>query len=63
MIIPLKKVAEELFTMITTGIANKTGYNWEINGGKLIIQPSIFTGYVMVNTKDYYSKITKSREP
>jgi len=49
--------------MITAGIANKTGYNWEINGGKLIIQPSIFTGYVMVNTKDYYSKITKSREP
>lgn len=44
---------DDHFNMITAGIANKTGYNWEINGGKLIIQPSIFTGYVMVNTLDY----------
>ena len=41
------------FSMLTAGIANKTGYNWEINGGKVIIQPSLFTGYTFVNTFDY----------
>ena len=41
------------FAMMTAGIANKTGYNWEINGGKVIVQPSLFTGYTFVNTFDY----------
>ena len=41
------------FAMMTAGIANKTGYNWEINGGKIIIQPSLYTGYTFVNTFDY----------
>ncbi|MBR6301205.1 hypothetical protein IKR55_00545, partial [bacterium] len=41
------------FAMMTAGIANKTGYNWEIKGGKVIVQPSLFTGYTFVNTFDY----------
>ena len=39
--------------MITSGIANKTGYNFEIKEGKLIVQPSLFLGYTFVNTFDY----------
>ena len=41
------------FAMITSGIANKTGYNFEIKEGKLIVQPSLFLGYTFVNTFDY----------
>ena len=41
------------FAMLTAGVANKTGYNWELNGGKIIIQPSLFTAYTFVNTFDY----------
>ena len=41
------------FAMLTAGIANKTGYNWEIKEGKIIIQPSLYTGYTFVNTFDY----------
>jgi len=41
------------FSMLTAGVANKTGYNWELFNGSLIVQPSLFTGYVFVNTFDY----------
>ena len=41
------------FSMLTAGIANKTGYNIEIAQGKLIIQPSLFLGYTFANTFDY----------
>ena len=41
------------FAMITAGAASKTGYNWEIKDGRLIIQPSLFLGYTFVNTFDY----------
>ena len=41
------------FSMLTAGIASKTGYNWEINEGKLIVQPTLFLGYTFVNTFDY----------
>ena len=41
------------FSMLTAGIANKTGYNLELAKGKLIIQPSLFMGYTFVNTFDY----------
>ena len=41
------------FAMITTGVASKSGYNWEIKNGKLIVQPSLFLGYSMVKTLDY----------
>lgn len=41
------------FNMLTAGIANKTGYNWELANGKFIVQPSMFLGYTFVNTFDY----------
>ena len=41
------------FTMLTAGIANRTGYNFEMAQGKFIIQPSLFMAYVFVNTFDY----------
>lgn len=41
------------FAMITAGAASKTGYNWELKEGKVIIQPSLFLGYTFVNTFDY----------
>lgn len=43
------------FTMLNGGIANKTGYDFEIKDGAIIIQPSLFTGYTFVNTFDYTS--------
>ena len=43
----------EHFGMINAGIANKTGYNWEIKGGRLIVQPTLLVGYTFVNTFDY----------
>ena len=41
------------FGMINAGVANKTGYNWEIKGGRLIVQPTLLVGYTFVNTFDY----------
>ncbi len=41
------------FAMLTAGIASKTGYNWEIKEGRLIVQPSLFLGYTFANTFDY----------
>ena len=41
------------FAMMTAGIASKTGYNWEINDGKFIVQPSMFLGYTFVNTFEH----------
>ena len=40
-------------TMLTAGIANKTGYNFEFMKGKVIVQPSLFLGYSWVNVFDY----------
>ena len=40
-------------TLLTAGIANKTGYNFEFKDGRIILQPSVFTGYSWVNTFDY----------
>ena len=41
------------FAMLNTGIAQKTGYNFETLERKLIIQPSILTSYIFVNTFNY----------
>lgn len=41
------------FAMLNAGIASKTGYNWEIKEGKVIVQPTLFLGYTFVNTFDY----------
>ena len=41
------------FTMLNTGIAEKTGYNFETLERKLIIQPSLLMSYTFVNTFNY----------
>ncbi|MCR5260577.1 MAG: autotransporter outer membrane beta-barrel domain-containing protein [Candidatus Gastranaerophilales bacterium] len=43
----------EDFTMLSTGVASKTGYNWELAKGKFIIQPNYLMSYSFVNTFDY----------
>ena len=43
----------EDFTMLMSGVASKTGYNWELAKGKFIIQPSFLMSYTFVNTFDY----------
>ena len=43
----------ENYTALMAGIGSKTGYNFEFNNGKFIIQPSIFMAYTYVNTFDY----------
>ena len=44
---------KDKFSVLTTGIANKTGYNFEFAQGRLIVQPSVFLGFMSVNTSDY----------
>ena len=39
--------------MIMTGVAAKTGYNFEFNKGTVIVQPSLLASYTNVNTKDH----------
>ncbi len=43
----------EDFTLLMSGIASKTGYNWELADGKFIIQPSYLMSYSFINTFDY----------
>ena len=43
----------EDFAMLMTGIASKTGYNYELADGRFIIQPSLLMSYTLVNTFDY----------
>ena len=43
----------EDFAMLMTGIASKTGYNYELADGKFIIQPNFLMSYSLVNTFDY----------
>ena len=44
---------KEDFTMLAAGIASKTGYNFELNDGRFIIQPNFLMSYSFVNTFDY----------
>ena len=39
--------------MFNTGIAEKTGYNWELFHSKLILQPSLLMSYSFINTFNY----------
>lgn len=43
----------ETFPMFMTGIASKTGYNWELADGKFIVQPSYLMSYSFINTFNY----------
>ena len=45
----------EDFIMLMTGIASKTGYNFEMADGKFIVQPSLLMSYSMVNTFDFHN--------
>lgn len=40
---------------LATGVASKTGYNWELADGKFIIQPSWLMSYTFVNPFDDYT--------
>jgi len=44
---------KENYTTLMAGIGSKTGYNFEFNNGKFIIQPSMLMAYTYVNTFDY----------
>ena len=44
---------QDEFAMLMSGVALKTGYNWELASGKFIIQPSLQTSYSFVNTFNY----------
>lgn len=44
---------KEDFTSILGGIGAKTGYNFEFENGKYILQPIMFMNYAFVNTFDY----------
>ncbi len=43
----------EDFTMLSTGLASKTGYNFEFIDGKFIVQPNFLTSYSFIKTFDY----------
>lgn len=43
------------FTTLATGIASKTGYNWELAKGKFIIQPSWTMSYTFIAPLDNYT--------
>ena len=45
----------EDFNMLMTGIASKSGYNFELADGKFIIQPNFLAAYSFVNTFDYHN--------
>lgn len=42
-------------TMLATGLASKTGYNWEILNGKLIVQPSWTMSYTFISPLENYT--------
>ncbi len=43
----------EDFTMLMGGVASKTGYNFEFNNGRFVIQPNLLLSYTFINTFDY----------
>ncbi len=43
----------ENYSMLTAGIANKTGYNLEFFNGKFIFQPNFLISYTFINNFDY----------
>ena len=49
------RFGKDNFVMLNTGIAEKTGYNWEVFKRKLIIQPSLMMSYNFINTFNYTS--------
>ena len=50
----------EDFPMLMSGIASKTGYNFEFKDGRYIIQPSLLLSYTFVNTFNYTNNTSVS---
>ena len=46
---------QDNFTLLMSGVASKSGYNFELAKGKFIIQPNFLMSYSFVNTFDYHS--------
>ena len=44
---------QDNFSMLNAGVAQKSGYNWELANNKIIIQPNIMTSYTFINTFSY----------
>ena len=44
---------QDNFTLLMSGVASKSGYNWELAKGKFIIQPNFLISYSYVNTFNY----------
>ena len=44
---------DENFTMLMSGVASRTGYNFEFKEGGFIIQPNLLLSYTYINTFDY----------
>ena len=47
------RLGNQDFVMFNTGIAEKTGYNFELLDRKLILQPSFLMSYSFINTFNY----------
>lgn len=47
------RYGNESFTILSSGIAGKTGYNIEYNNGEFIVQPNLQLSYSYVNTLGY----------
>ena len=47
------KYGNEFLSMLRSGVALKTGYNFEFKNGKYILQPSAMIGYSFANTFSY----------
>lgn len=48
-------VGDNDLTMLVSGVASKTGYNWEFADGKFIVQPSWMMSYTFVNPMNDYT--------
>ena len=44
-------------TMLMSGVAIKSGYNWEIKDSRVIVQPNITMSYTNVNSFDYTNRL------
>ena len=44
------------FAMLSTGVAAKAGYNWELADGKFIVQPSLMASYSYIHTFDDWNR-------
>lgn len=48
-------IGDNHLTMLATGIASKTGYNFEFFNGKFIVQPNLTMSYTFINPRNDYT--------